>query len=78
MHRKRLLIGGFTPAKLDPCRRPAHETHEQHENQMDAWRFILRFSPWVGEMKTGLVLPGTASFRVIRVFRGPLRLHHYG
>jgi hypothetical protein len=29
-------------------------------------------------MKAGLILPGTASFRVIRVFRGALRLHHYG
>jgi hypothetical protein len=29
-------------------------------------------------MKAGLILPGTAPFRVIRVFRGALRLHHYG
>jgi hypothetical protein len=62
----------------DPCRRLAHETHEPHENQTNAKRFIVLFSPWVGEMKAGLILPGTASFRVIRVFRGALRLHHYG
>ena len=50
-----------------PCRRLAHETHEPHENQTDAPRFMVLFSPPFGEIKTGLIFPGTASFRVIRV-----------
>ena len=38
---------------------------------------MVLFSPPLGEIKAGWGLPGTASFRVIRVFRGPLRLPRY-
>ena len=39
----------------DPCGKLVHETHEPDENQMDAKRFIVLFSPWVSEIKAGLV-----------------------